>query len=131
MEELRETKRQPIEVHRDCCMGVIGFKELSWKDHVATIVDINKQGVGIELGTRVEPGFVWFKDRVWGHRGGLLLWSNQAGERYRAGIKFLALSAEEERTVQNQIGQPGIHQSLVNPEKIVSSLIESLKKEAH
>jgi hypothetical protein len=126
MAEMRNVQRQPIMIRRDCTLGVIAFKQLSWTDHVARIVDINRQGVGIELSTRVEPGFVWFKDRVWGHRGGLLLWSSQIGERYRAGIKFLALSPEEERTVQNQIGLSSSHPPLINPEKVVSTLIDSL-----
>ena len=130
MSEMRDIQRQPIVIRRDCSMGVIGFKQLAWTDHVARIVDINKQGVGIELSTRVEPGFVWFKDRVWGHRGGLLLWSSQVGDRYRAGIKFLALSPEEERTVQNNVQPSGSHPPFINPEKIVSSLIDSLKNEA-
>jgi hypothetical protein len=92
-------------------------------------VDINKQGVGIEVGSCVEPGFVWFKDRVWGHRGGLLLWSKQVGTTYRAGIKFLSLSSDEERSLHNRIVQSGLHRPLADPQKVVESLIESLKKE--
>jgi len=130
MAEMRNVRRQPIVIRRDCSLGVIAFKQLAWTDHVARIVDINRQGVGIELGTRVEPGFVWFKDRVWGHRGGLLLWSNQVGDRYRAGIKFLALSPDEERTVQSHVSEAGSYRPLISPEKIVSSLIESLKNNA-
>lgn len=130
MSEMRDIQRQPIVIRRDCAMGVIGFKQLAWSDHVARIVDINRKGVGIELSSGVEPGFVWFKDRVWGHRGGLLLWSGQVGERYRAGIKFLALSREEEHAVQNHVDEAGHHRPLMNPERIVSSLIESLKSDA-
>jgi hypothetical protein len=117
-------------IRRDCSLVVIAFKQLAWTDHVARIVDINRQGVGIELGTRGEPGFVWFKDRVWGHRGGLLLWSNQVGGRYRAGIKFLPLSPDEERTVQNHVSEAGSYRPFISPDKIVSSLIESLKNSA-
>ena len=130
MAEMRNVRRQPIMIRRDCSLGVIAFKQLAWTDHVARIVDINGQGVGIELGTRVEPGFVWFKDRVWGHQGGLLLWSNQVGGRYRAGIKFLPLSPDEDRTVQNHVSEAGSYRPFISPDKIVSSLIESLKNSA-
>src|SRR5574337_46509 len=126
MAEMRMVQRQPIMVKRDCSMGVITFKELTWTDHSARIVDINKSGVGIESEKGVEPGFVWFKDRVWGHRGGLLLWSKQIGPRYRAGIRFVPLSPQEEQAVQNQAAPPGSQKPLVNPEKIVATLIESL-----
>jgi hypothetical protein len=130
MAEMRNVRRQPIMIRRDCALGVIAFKQLSWIDYVARIVDINRQGVGIELGTRVEPGFVWFKDRVWGHRGGLLLWSSQIGDRYRAGIKFLSLSPDEERDIKNHVEESGISRTIINPEKIITSLIESLKNDA-
>lgn len=130
MPEMRDIQRQPIVVRRDCIMGVIGFKQLAWTDHVGRIIDINRKGVGIELSSSVEPGFVWFKDRVWGHRGGLLLWSGQIGDRYRAGIKFVALSHEEERAVQNHVEEAGSNRLLVNPEKIVSSLLDSLKQDS-
>ncbi len=129
MAEMRNVQRQRITVQRDCPLGIIAFKHLKWTDHIARIVDINKQGVGIEVSSCVEPGFVWFKDRVWGHRGGLLLWSKQVGTACRAGIKFLSLSLEEEQSLQRHIVQSGIHRPLADPEKVVASLIESLKKE--
>jgi len=128
MAEMRNIQRQPIMVKRECPLGIIAFKQLTWTDHIARIVDINKLGVGIEVSSCVEPGFVWFKDRVWGHRGGLLLWSKQVGTAYRAGIKFLSLSPEEEQSLQRHIVQSGIHRPLADPERVVVSLIESLKK---
>ena len=131
MAEMRDVQRQSIMVRRDCSLGILAFKQLIWTDHTARILDINKQGVGIELSSRVDPGFVWFKDRVWGHRGGLLLWSKQTGTGYRAGIKFLSLSLDEEQSLQNHLELSGmhIHKPLADPEKVVASLIESLKKE--
>jgi len=129
MAETRTIQRQPITVRRDCPLGIIAFKQLTWTNHIARIVDINKQGVGIEMNSCVEPGFVWFKDRVWGHRGGLLLWSKQVGAAYRAGIKFLALTLDEEESLHRHIVQSGIHRPLADPEKVVASLIESLKRQ--
>ncbi|HEX9019776.1 MAG TPA: PilZ domain-containing protein [Nitrospirota bacterium] len=128
MGEMRTVQRQPIMVKRDCCMGVITFKELAWQDHSARIVDINRSGVGIESEKCVEPGFVWFKDRVWGHRGGILIWSKQIGKRYRAGIRFVPLSPQEEQAIQNQGAPSGIQTPLINPERVVATLIESLQK---
>jgi len=128
MAEMRTIQRQPITVKRECPLGIIAFKRLIWTDHIVRIVDINKHGVGIEVSSSIEPGFVWFKNRVWGHRGGLLLWSKQVAAAYRAGIKFLSLSLEEELSLQRHIVQSGIHTPLADPETVVASLIESLKK---
>ena len=129
MAEMRKIQRQPVTVERDCPLGIIEFKRLTWTDHIARIIDISTQGVGIEVSSCVESGFVWFKDRVWGHRGGLLLWSKQVGAAYRAGIKFLALTLDEEESLHRHIVQSGIHRPLADPEKVVASLIESLKRQ--
>jgi hypothetical protein len=74
---------------------------------------------------------VWFKDRVWGHRGGLLLWSKEVGTGYRAGIKFLSLSLDEEQSLQNHLVESGMHRPLADTERVAASLIESLKRESH
>jgi hypothetical protein len=123
MDEMRDVQRQPIIIKRDCVMGIITFKQLEWKDHVAQIVDLSKKGVGVESTTHLEPGFVWFKDRVAGYKGGILVWSKQRGARYRAGIKFLFLSRDAEQSVQERLARLKPHTPLRDPEEIITTLL--------
>jgi hypothetical protein len=128
MDEMRDVQRQPISVKRDCVLGIITFKQLEWKDHIAQIVDLSKKGVGIESITHLEPGFVWFKDRVGGYKGGVLVWSKQHGTRYRAGIKFLFLSRDAEQSVQERLARLKPHTPLRDPEEIIATLMESIDR---
>jgi len=128
MDEMRDVQRQPISVKRDCVLGIITFKQLKWKDHVAQIIDLSKKGVGVESITHLEPGFVWFRDRVGGYKGGVLVWSKQHGARYRAGIKFLFLSRDEEQSVQERLVQLKPHTPLRDPEEIIATLMESIDR---
>ncbi len=77
---------------RDCAMGVITFNQLDWTDYHASIVDISRNGIGIESSSRTEPGFVWFREPIWGQHSGVLLWSKQVGDQYRSGIRFASLA---------------------------------------
>jgi len=128
MDELRDVQRQPISVKRDCLLGIITFKQLQWKDHVAQIVDLSKKGVGVESITHLEPGFVWFRDRVGGYKGGVLVWSKQHGPRYRAGIRFLFLSRDQEQSVQERLARLKEHTPLRDPEEIIATLMESIDR---
>jgi hypothetical protein len=128
MNDMRDVQRQPINVKRDCILGIITFKQLEWKDHVAQVVDLSKKGVGIESITHLEPGFVWFKDRVGGHKGGVLVWSKQLGTKYRAGIKFLIMSRDAEQSVQERLARLKPHTPLRDPEKIIATLMGSIDR---
>lgn len=131
MVDHRNANRQPITVHRDCVLGLISFKELEWKDHLAHVVDISRNGVGIESHGRIEPGFVWFRERLGGHRSGVLVWSKQQGGRYRGGIKFAPLSPEQENFLRERISDSPPHRPVRDPGTIVSTILESLKKESN
>lgn len=128
-DENRQAHRSPIVVHRACSLGVIAFKHLEWKDHMARIVDLSRIGVGIESEERIEPGFVWFRDRVGGHKGGILMWSRPQGRKYRSGVRFVSLTHDEEQYVQEQMTQTRSHAPVRDPEAIIMTIIESLKKE--
>jgi len=128
MDEMRDVQRQPISVKRDCVLGIITFKQLEWKDHVAQIVDLSKKGVGVESITHLEPGFVWFRDRVGGYKGGVLVWSKQLGTKCRAGIKFLLLSRDAEQSVQERLARLKAHTPLRDPEEIIATLMESIDR---
>jgi hypothetical protein len=69
---------------------------LERSDHVVRIVDISSGRVGVESDEQMEPGLAWFNNSIGDHRGGVLLWSRKQGDRYRAGIRFMSLSAEDE-----------------------------------
>ena len=124
--ELRQADRYPLAVQRDCAMCIITFKDLAWKDHVASLKDISMNGVGIEAEARIDTGFVWFRDRVGGHRGGVLMWSRQVGYNYRAGIQFVPLSRDAEEFVDSQVSLLRDHKPLSNPTAIISTIMESM-----
>lgn len=130
-EDHRQATRQLITIHRDCVLGLISFKHLEWKDHLAHVVDISGSGVGIESHGRMEPGFVWFHDRLGGHRSGVLLWSRRQDGKYRSGIKFVPLSADQENCLREQISASPPHRPVRDPGAIVNTIIDSLKKESN
>jgi hypothetical protein len=127
-DELRQASRYPLAVQRDCTMCVITFKDMAWKDHLAYLKDLSMNGVGVASEKRIDPGFVWFRDRVGGHRGGVLMWSEQVGYHFRAGIQFLSFSREAEQFVEDEVGLLRAHQPLRQPEAIISTIMESLGK---
>jgi hypothetical protein len=124
--ELRQAVRYPLAVQRDCMMCIITLKDLAWKDHVAFLKDISMNGVGVEAEKRIDTGFVWFRDRVGGHRGGVLMWSRQVGYNYRAGIQFVPLSRDAEDFVNSQVGLLRDHKTILDPSAIISTIMESM-----
>jgi len=107
-------------------MCVITFKDFSWKDQLALLKDLSTNGVGVESEKQIDPGFVWFRDRVGGYRGGVMMWSKQVGYHYRAGIEFISLTREAEQFVQSQVGLLRANQRLRDPEAVISTIIQSL-----
>lgn len=126
MDVPRQSHRYRVVQQRNFHVCVIPFKSLQCSVIVAHVVDFSKNGVGIEAVQRLEPGFVWFKDRVMGFKGGLLLWGKQAGDKFRAGIRFVPLSHDKERLVQEQIDAIRPLQPLPNPEVIVSTILDAM-----
>jgi len=131
MDDSRNTQRQPINVQRTCSVGIITFKQLEWTSHKVRITDLCKNGVGIESDNKIEPGFAWFKERVGGYRGGVVMWSRKQGDGYRAGVRFLPLTHAEERFVHEQTMLQDHHKPRRIPEEIIESLIGSLTRGGH
>lgn len=125
----KRMQRHAISTQRVCDLGIISFRRLLWADVRARVVNLSMTGVGIESNTRLEPGFVWFKDRVGGHRGGVLMWSRQQNGRYHAGIRFVPLSRDEEQYLQEQVAWSLPQTPVRDPEAIINTIIHSLKKE--
>jgi len=128
MSDLRQQTRYPLAFQRECSLCLITFKDLSWIDHAAQLKDISVDGVGIESERQIDQGFVWFRDRVGGHRGGVLMWSKRAGRTYRAGIQLVQLTRDQEKFVQEQVAMVRSHQPLRNPEAIIATVMYSMSR---
>ncbi len=125
MNKMRQAERRPVLDTKAYWMSVISFKRLDWTELIAKLVDISSLGVGIEARNKVEPGFVWFSEKVDGSRGGLLMWSKQLETRYRGGIKFVPLPPDEERSIQRKLAESGL---LKDPTIVVDAILASLKR---
>lgn len=128
-DEARRIKRHPVVAQRECLLDVIAFDKLELSNHSAHIVDISVMGVGIESSQKIEPGLVWFKDRVGGYKNGVLMWNRQDGLRYRSGIMFVSLSREEEQYLQKQVKRSNREKTVQDPEQLITSLLETIKQE--
>jgi len=126
MDTTRQSHRYEVVQRREFTLWVIPYKSLTCGILVAHVVDLSKYGVGIESDQPLEPGFVWFKDRIGGFKGGLLVWRRQKDGKYRAGVKFIPLSREKELIVQEQIAMMRPNQPIHNPEVIISTILESM-----
>ncbi len=125
----RGIQRYRLTSQRTFSIGVIAFVQPTRTDHIVQIVDFSVVGVGIESAERIEPGLVYFKEPVGGQKFGVLVWSKQRGKRYRAGIKFVVLSSEEEVCLLEQVKQPYLDTAPRPPDKIIASLLESIQRE--
>jgi hypothetical protein len=123
----RGIQRYSIASRRTSSLGVITFGQLMRTEHVVRIVNLSVVGVGIESSERIEPGLVCFKEQVGGHKFGVLTWSRQSGDQYRAGINFLTLPHEQEVYLRKQaeLSRPG--RTLGDPERVSAALLESIK----
>jgi len=121
MGQRRQENRQQSVTPRRCFMGVLSFNHLEATDHVVRIVNISSHGVGVESDEQLEPGLVWFHTSVEDNRGGILLWSRKEGDRYRAGIQFLSLRAEDERLLRYWPPCPGNLRPCTELEELVAA----------
>jgi hypothetical protein len=112
---------------RTCAFDVIAFHDLSVKDYSARIRDISTTGVGLLTDQIIEPGIVWFRDHVYGKKSGILVWSKQEDPWCRAGIQFIAVPPAAETYVQRQLTAAKPHQPLHDPERVIATLISSIK----
>lgn len=128
-DQRKRLRRHPLTVQRDCSLGVITFENLERTDHRARVVDLSATGIGIESERPIEPGVIWFKDSVYGQKCGILVWCQNNGFRYRAGIQFISLNQTEEECLRQQIEGPQLCKSVQDSQLIVAALIDSIRKE--
>jgi hypothetical protein len=122
-------QRYQVTSHRTYSLDVIAFDQPARAEHVVRIVDISVIGVGIESGERIEPGLICFREKVGGQKYGVLVWSKLSSGGYRAGIQFVDLSPEKEDYLQEQVKQSQPRQLLRDPDKIIDSILHSVKNE--
>ncbi len=109
-------------------LNIVSFKDTSWADHTANIVDLSDSTVRVESDRPIDPGFVWFNDRVRGHKGGLVVWCQPFYGRYRAVLQLVPLTSEEERGIQERTVRSNAHRPHRSPEEIIASLTEAMKR---
>ncbi len=110
-------------------MHVIPFADLIKQEHTVRIADLSVVGVGIVSQEPLERGLACFEEPVGGHKFGIITWCKPAESGYRAGIHFVTLSQEKERYIMQQLNKNSSHRCLRDPEKIIESLLESIKPE--
>jgi len=127
MIEMRHTPRETVAETKAYWMSVISFKRLDWTDLIAKVVDMSPLGVGIEARSKMDPGFVWFSEKVDGQQGGLLMWSKQRDSdgKYRGGIRLVPLDPDEAKILQEKIKKAG---PMKDPIVLVDTILDSLKK---
>jgi hypothetical protein len=128
MDKSKELSDRPATGNSDGSLNVVTFKDTNWVDHTADIVDLSEGSVRVESDRPIDPGFVWFNDRVRGHKGGMVLWCQQFYGRYRAVMKLVPLTREEERLIQERTLQSHSHRPHRSPEEIIATLTESMKR---
>ena len=122
-------QRYRVTSPRTYSLNAIAFDQPTLIEHVVRIIDISVTGVGIESNERIDHGLICFKEQVGGQKYGVLIWSKLSSGGYRAGIQFVVLSPEEESYLQEQVKQSPPNKSLRDPDKIIASLLESVKNE--
>jgi hypothetical protein len=121
-------KRYVVAASRDCSMGVVSFDTFEWTEHTVRIVNLSVLGAGIHSNSRIEPGLVWFKERVGGYKCGVLKWSGEIGPPYGAGVEFLPLLRDVEEYLQKQIEQSRPDNIIPDPDQILKALIATMNK---
>lgn len=125
MSDSRQLPREHLANHKVCSMCLLSFKRMEKCDLLAEIVDVTPAGIGIKVIHKVDPGFVWFSEKIEGHRGGLLMWSKELDSLYRGGIKFVPLSTQDEQMIGEKFADDG---SLKDPLSIAEAMFESYRK---
>jgi hypothetical protein len=122
-------KRRPISKERVCSLGVISFDNLEWSDHLVKVVDFSVIGIGVESDGPIDPGIIWFNESLYGQRCGLLVWCKKTGICYRAGIKFISFTREQEEYLRQQVERIQHVKRLQDPDNIIARMIADIKKD--
>jgi len=126
MNTAREAVRYKVATPRECHFCIITFKDLTWQEHKTMVVDISRHGAGFLSEEKLEPGFVWFLERLGGFRGGVLMWTRQDETKHRAGVRFLSLTHDEEKFIHDQVALIQAHQQPTNSDAVIAIIMQAL-----
>lgn len=87
-ENRRHLERRPCKQTTCCSVSVFHNWELMSSLEVSTI-DISDEGVGIEVRYPLYPGNVLRFNNILENKSGIVKWTMEGRESYRAGIKFI------------------------------------------
>ena len=121
-------KRYMLSAPRECSLGVITFNKREWIKHTVRIINASILGIGIESNQRIEPGLVWFKERVSGFKCGVLRWNAQNGPPFGAGIEFISLSRDEEQYIKKQTEHSRQQKQVPDPELTITRLLKNIRE---
>lgn len=105
---------------RNLHFGIISHEKLTWSEHRADIIETGLDGFSIETSERIGPGYLWFRQRICGHRAGVLEWCRPSGAGYLARVRFVPLSWNMERYVTERARRSLAHQPLRDPAEIIA-----------
>jgi hypothetical protein len=109
-------------------MGTITFDDLEWTGHITIRpIDISMTGLGVESDQPIKPGLIWFNEYIGGNKCGVLVWCNQDGAKYRAGIQFVPLNPFQEDYFDQQIHQARSNEQIQDPHRLVEALVADIK----
>jgi len=128
MDSGKELPQEPKTGDSSSSLSIVTFKDTNWIDHTAQIMDVNESSVRVESDRPIDPGFVWFNDRVKGHKGGNVIWCQQFYGRYRAVLRLVSLTPDEEQLVQERSVPSSPHRPHRSPEEIMATLTASMKR---
>jgi hypothetical protein len=126
MKDSRKYERQPQVTAKDIAMRIAKFETLDKVDLKARAVDMSAEGMSIESDIPLEPGFVWFRDCVGDHKGGVVVWTRVfENNTCRAGIKFIPLAPGRDDIAPERAVQ-SYPSSCLGPELVTSMLVDEV-----
>jgi hypothetical protein len=126
MKDSRKYARQPQVTAKDFAMRIAKFETLDKIDLKARALDMSAEGMSVESDIPLEPGFVWFRDCVGDHKGGVVVWTRVFEDNTcRAGIKFIPLDPGRNDPAPERGVQP-YPSSCHAPELVASMLVDEV-----
>ena len=122
-------QRYSVTSHRTCALRIVPFGTLGLHEHTVRIVNVSVIGAGIESDQLLAAGLVCFEECLGGHKLGVMHWCRPAGERYRAGIRFVTLPYDAEQYILNQVRTGAPRGSLTDPDKTIEKMLALLQQE--
>lgn len=126
MIEMRQFARKLFRKKTDVAISIAKFETLEKKDVSVRAVDISEGGLCVESSGPLEHGFVWFRDGMENHKGGVVVWSKALeNNTCRAGIQFVSVGAGAEHSREERGVRSCLH-SWNHPGLVASTLVDAI-----